>query len=236
MVIRWKLVCNCLVSQSCNYFKSFYHCPKVAHLHFPYAAMVCCWYGSVNGCNDNAVILLHYKGTVILPLMFVTKRVFATKSGALKCEIWYEWPHGRGESRNTHPNWESQWKVSLCCCRGWPKLGELLFCRSGNGTNNSSVMGRITSQYFTLGQDTTWRHPTCPSACPVSIVLPESLMWGDVSPRPPQQQRSSFGRGFRTSIEQTWRTIPTWVKSSYKMLKWKLDKYVVMNVLLCSRA
>lgn len=42
------------------------------------------WNGSVNGCNANAVILLHYKGTVILlPLMFVTKRVFATKSGAL---------------------------------------------------------------------------------------------------------------------------------------------------------
>lgn len=155
----------------------------------------------------------------------------------LKCEIWYEWPHGRGESRNTYPNWESQWKVSLCCCRGWPKLGQLLFCRSGNGTNNSSVMGRITtSQYFSLGQDTTWRHPTCPSGCPVSIVLPDSLLCGEVSPGPTQQQRSSFGRGFRTSIEQTWRMIATWVKPSYKMLKWKLDKYVVLNVFLCSRA
>ncbi|CAB1351264.1 unnamed protein product [Coregonus sp. 'balchen'] len=44
------------------------------------------WDGSVNGCNANAVILLQYKGTVIRlipPLMFVTKRVFASKSGAL---------------------------------------------------------------------------------------------------------------------------------------------------------
>lgn len=34
----------------------------------------------INGCNANAMIPLHYKGTA---LMLDTKRVFATKSGAL---------------------------------------------------------------------------------------------------------------------------------------------------------
>ncbi|XP_055731839.1 acyl-coenzyme A thioesterase 1-like [Salvelinus fontinalis] len=37
----------------------------------------------INGCNANAMIPLHNKGTVIPPLMIDTKRVFGTKSGAL---------------------------------------------------------------------------------------------------------------------------------------------------------
>uniref|UniRef100_A0A4W5MRW5 BAAT/Acyl-CoA thioester hydrolase C-terminal domain-containing protein n=1 Tax=Hucho hucho TaxID=62062 RepID=A0A4W5MRW5_9TELE len=160
------------------------------------AATVC-----VNGCNANTMIPLHYKGTVIPPLMLDTKRVFATKSGALNVKYVINdlinqatlIPNERANGRflfvaaEDDQNWDS-------CYFADQAMQQLK--RHGKD-NYESVFYPGAGHYL----ETPYM-PFCPSSIHGVIGKP-------VSPGPTQKQRTTFGGGFRSYLEPTWQTIAT---------------------------